>query len=261
MMSEDPDESLGYYPQRPIFRRGNAIHRPAHYWTPAVHDLLNYLKSVDFPYSPRVLGFDSEGREMLAFLPGESGSAGWHKIISDEGLEKYARLLRRYHDVVKNYRPGEDSQWAHGTGGVAAGELVCHGDFGPWNIVWQGSEPVGILDWDIATPALPERDILYALEYSAPFRDEETTLKWHHFPELPDRKRRIEVFCQAYGVPVPENVTRRVAALQRQVAQTMVAMAARGVQPQKDWVANGALEDTEKQARWTESHQRLFEPA
>lgn len=258
-MPEETDEQLGHYEQRPIFRRGEVLYRPAHYWTSAVHGLLNYLESVDFPYSPRVLGIDNEGHELLTFLPGESGVAGWHKIISDDGLAKYARLLRSYHDAVKDYKPEHSAQWAYVTGGVGAGELICHGDFGPWNIVWQADEPVGILDWDMAIPALPEYDILYALEYSAPFRDDETTLKWHHFPELPDRRHRIEVFCDAYGIAVPENVTERVAALQRRIAQGMATIAARGVQPQKDWVANGAMEESEKQARWTESHTRLFE--
>jgi len=168
-------------------------------------------------------------------------------------------LLRCYHDIARGYKPPEQSEWACATGSTLGHEIICHGDYGPWNIVWQGDEPVGILDWDIATPAPPERDILYALEYAAPFRDDETTLKWHHFPEVPDRKRRIEIFCNAYGIAVPENVTYHVAALQRQVGQAMAAIAARGVQPQKDWVENGAMEDVEKQARWTESHPHLFE--
>ncbi|MFJ9104066.1 phosphotransferase [Streptomyces sp. NPDC102405] len=31
---------------------------------------------------------------------------------------------------------------------MAAGppEAICHGDFGPWNVVWKGHRPVGIID-------------------------------------------------------------------------------------------------------------------
>ena len=253
------ETNLGSTPHRQILKRGNTIHRPVSWWTPAVHDLLHYLESVDFPHSPRVLGFDEGGREVLTFLPGESGKDGWKKITTNEGLRKYAQLLRRYHDAVAGYRPAASAEWAYATGGVNPGELLCHGDFGPWNLVWQGEEPVGILDWDLVTPAAPLHDILYCLEYAAPFRDDETTLSWHHFSQVPDRKQRIEVFTSAYGIPAILDVTAQVARLQRTVAQFMVHLADRGMQPQKDWVANGALADAECQAQWTEAHTSLFE--
>ena len=31
---------------------------------------------------------------------------------------------------------------------------VCHGDFGPWNVVWNGPAPVGILDGLTSTAGL-----------------------------------------------------------------------------------------------------------
>lgn len=38
--------------------------------------------------------------------------------------------------------------WADGSTRTGdAHTLVCHGDYGPWNLVWQGIKPVGILDW------------------------------------------------------------------------------------------------------------------
>ena len=43
-------------------------------------------------------------------------------------------------------------------GGVKDGEIVCHGDFGVWNIVWQNEEAVDIVDWDMAFPAKPRYD-------------------------------------------------------------------------------------------------------
>ena len=88
------DEDLSEYDNRAIVRIGGAVHRPAHWWTPAVHELLNYLETVAFPYSPRVLGFDAEGREVLSYIEGESGGDSWTKIITDDGLVKFARLLR-----------------------------------------------------------------------------------------------------------------------------------------------------------------------
>lgn len=60
-----------------------------------MHDLLKYLESIEFKYSPRVLGFDDQGREILTFMPGESGGKGWYKIHSDKGSARsYADLVQ-----------------------------------------------------------------------------------------------------------------------------------------------------------------------
>ncbi len=248
----------------PIVRIGDTVHRPTSWWTPAVHDLLKHLEKVGFNYSPKVLGFDDEGREVLTYIDGETGSKDkwkpiWQKITSEDGLRKLAKLLRAYHDAVADYKPPDGSEWATATGSLQTGEIICHGDFGVWNIIWQGSDPVGIVDWDMATPAKPEYDILYALEYVAPFRDDENTLKWHHFDTLPDRKDRIAIFLDAYGTPPITNITSKVARTQREVNGHMKYLAERGLQPQADWVANGSIKLGELRAKWTERNKELFE--
>lgn len=251
---------FGDNPHRKIERIGNEVHRPTHYWTPAVHDLLNYLQSVGFKYSPKVLGFDDGGREVLSYMPGESGKAGWFKIHSDKGLGNFAKLLREYHDAIASYKPPNDSIWAYAEGGLQAGQIMCHGDFGPWNITWEGDTPVGIIDWDLVFPTEPKYDVLYALEYAAPFRDDKITLQWHHFNEVPDRKHRIDVFLEAYGTSRENigDVVSGVAEIQRSVGQHEKLLAERGIQPQVDWVANGDLKVIEKRAQWTEDNRDLF---
>ena len=245
--------------KHPIIRMGNTVHRPVKWWTPAVHGLLKYLEGVGFKYSPRVLGFDEQGREILNFIDGDSGKAGWEKIVTDDGLRKYTRLLREYHDAVSAYRPSCDSVWAYSKGGVKEGEIICHGDFGVWNIVWRNDKPVGIVDWDFVVPAKPKYDILYALEYSTPFRDDETCLKWHHFPEIPDRKHRIQVFAKAYGVTDLGNVVDEVSELMIKVGKYEEGLAKQGLQPQVDWVANGDLIEIEKKIKWIKENRNLFE--
>ena len=243
---------------RPIVRIDDTIHRPTHWWTPSVHDLLNYLERVGFPYSPRVLGFDDEGREVLTYIEGESGKEGWYKIHSDEGLANFAKLLKSYHEAIADYKPPTHAEWAYSPNELKPGEIMCHGDFGPWNIAWDGETPVGILDWDFVLPAKPEYDILYALQYSAPFRDDETTVKWHHFTEVPDRKRRIQIFLDAYGTSL-SNVVDGVVKVQRQSIVHVKHLADRGLQPQMDWVKDGTLDNIEKQAQWSEDNRLLFE--
>lgn len=252
------DQALSGNDKRPIIKIGDKVHRPTEFWQPAVHDLLNFLRSVGFKYSPKVLGIDDQSREVLSYFEGESGKEGWKQITSDEGLIKYAKFLRTYHDAVKDYKPSHSLQWANGAKGLKPGQVICHGDFGPWNIVWSEGEPIGLLDWDLAHPNTPEYDILYALEYSAPFRDDKATLEWHHFKAVPDRKRRVKIFLEAYGTPPIEDVAAKVAAMQREVNQFAKNLAKKGVQPQADWLANGELDRAEDQSRWTEANSHLF---
>lgn len=211
-------EPLSTNATHPIIRVGTTVHRPAGWWTPAVHDLLKHLENVGFNYAPKFLGFDDEGREVLSYIKGETGSKGnwkpiWQKITNEEGLRKFAKLLRAYHDAVADYTPHAGSEWASSTKTLQPGEIICHGDFGVWNIIWQDDNPVGIVDWDMAYPAKPEYDILYALEYAAPFRDDDNTLEWHHFDKLPDRKDRIAIFLDAYGTGPINNVADKVASM------------------------------------------------
>jgi hypothetical protein len=255
------EEVLAGNATHPILRIGDTVHRPVSWWTPAVHELLKYLESVEFKYSPRVLGFDEQGREILTYMKGESGKEGWFKIHSDKGLQNYAKLLREYHEAVADYKPSDDSIWAYAEGGLKPGEIICHGDFGPWNLTWDGDKPVGIIDWDLVFPAKPSYDVLYALEWSAPFKNDNLAREWHHFPDIPDRKRRIDVFLDAYGANRQKigDIVSGVATMKRTVASHEKLLAERGMQPQVDWVANGDLEDIEQQALWIEANRYIFE--
>ncbi|MFZ1522915.1 MAG: aminoglycoside phosphotransferase family protein [Candidatus Saccharimonadales bacterium] len=244
---------------RKIIQNDDAVHRPTHYWAPAVHGLLEYLNSVDFKSVPQVLGVDEQGREILSYIEGESGPAGWSKITTDEGLAKFAKYLRKYHDAVRNYKPPAGSKWAYGHDRLEPGEIICHGDFGPWNIVWDGNDPVGIIDWDMARPAKPEFDILYALEFATPFRNDKAAIEWHHFTEVPDRKHRIAVFLKAYGTDSIPNITKRVANVVRKVNAGARTIASQGIEPQATWLKDGTLDGFENLAKWIENNKQLFE--
>jgi hypothetical protein len=191
---------------------------------------------VGFP-APRPAGVEGD-RELLTWIDGESGPDGWAKIVPERGLRRWAAFLRRYHDAVAAYRPPADSTWSSGPGGCAPGEIICHGDFGPWNGVWRGEHVIGLIDFDHARPAPPVFDIAYALEYAAPFRDDAECVRWLHYPHPPDRRRRIEIFCDAYGISVPDDIVDRVAWQQRLVMRNCEALARRGVEPQATWVRN-----------------------
>ncbi len=105
----------------------------------------------------------------------------------------------------------------------------------------------------LGSPAPASFDLAYALEYVAPFRDDESCLRWLRYPTVPDRAQRIELFCQAYGVPVPNDVVGLVAQQQRAVIETCKDLARLGIEPQATLVNDGYLDVLWSRVRWTES--------
>ncbi len=251
----DPDEP------REVFRRGDVVHRTSQPWTPAVADLLTHLETVGYSASSRHRGYDDAGREMLTFLPGEDGPISWGYLHSDDGLASVARLLRSYHDAIRDYQPPEDAVWAHSVGAPAAGQLMCHGDFAPWNLIWREERAVGIFDWDFVHPAEPMFDVYYAMDWTVPFRNDQTCREFHHFKDVPDRAHRVSVFLEAYGIDgVPPDVAAGVVDVRRRVQATTASLAARGIQPQAQWVADGLLDSREEVTTWIEGNPGLFQP-
>jgi hypothetical protein len=253
------DEVLQDEPHRRVVRVGDTVRRPLHPWSTTIHSLLRHLEDIGFPYSPRFLGIDDEGREILGFIDGESGPAGWAKVVDETGLVAMARLLHDYHEAVRGYRPSPEAVWAAHDGQAEMDELICHGDFGPWNLVWRGTRPVGILDWDYARPARPIHDVAYALEYVAPFRDDADCLRWLRHPSPPDRRRRLELFADAYGLRSTDGLVDEVLRQQEEVHERTHRLASEGCQPQLAWRESGILDETAARIRWSRSHRHLFD--
>jgi len=233
--------------------------RPAYPWTPTIQALLRYLTANGFDAVPRPIGI-ADGVETLSFIPGESGPAGWAKIVPDGGLRTFARFLRRYHEATVGFEPPSlRAPWAFRSGGAGPREVICHGDFGPWNVVWHGAEPVGLLDFDFAGPGDPMSDVAYALEYVTPFRDDEESVKWQAYPEPPDRRRRIEIFAEAYGMAGTDGLVDAVIERQRLDIHRVRTLAARGYEPQRTWVREGVLDELANRVRWSQDNRSLFE--
>lgn len=244
---------------RRVVRVDDTVRRPLHPWSATIHELLRHLESVGFPYSPRVHGIDEDGREILTFIAGDSGPAGWARVVDDAGLVAMAHLLREYHEAVPGFRPSSQAPWAGRVGAPQDGEVVCHGDFGPWNLVWRGTRPVGILDWDYAWPNRTVHDIAYALEYVVPFRDDHECMRWLRYPAPPDRRRRLERFAEAYGLTSADGLVDEVIEQQQVVLNRARQLAADGRQPQLSWQADGTLDKRKKWIDWGRRHRHLFE--
>jgi len=200
-----------------IVRVGDTVRRPQTERSAFVRELLRLLEGVGFEAAPRYLGIDDDGRDVLSFVEGDVPSDVSGIAWLDPQLRASAELLRTFHDATE------------GSALAGAEEVVCHGDFGPWNLVWRSGLPVAIIDFDDARPGTRREDVGYAL--------------WKHLGlgalRLDGSRQgaRLEVFLDAYGETIRDPVGAIVEAqewLQRKLAAGLDAVAK--IEHEKAWV-------------------------
>jgi hypothetical protein len=139
---------------------GDTVRRSTGPWTSAVHALLRHLERAGFDGAPRVLGVDSQGREVLTFIPGHVPRAARPDVATDRALVEVGLLLRRYHDAVSGFSLPPGIGWYGGADpDPGASSVVCHNDLAPRNTVFRGGSPVAFLDFDLASPDRPAWDV------------------------------------------------------------------------------------------------------
>lgn len=160
-----------------VVRVGDTVRRPAGPHSAFVHAFLAALEQAGFAGAPRTLGVDAEGRDVLAFIPGDvPAELG---AFPDAATSAAARLLRVLHDVTVR------------TSLRGAAEVVCHGDPGPCNAVFRGGLPVAFIDFDAAHPGARRDDVGYAAWLWLDLGNADLD------PGL--QGRRLAAFVQAYG--------------------------------------------------------------
>jgi Phosphotransferase enzyme family len=181
-------------------RVGETVRRPAGPWTPAVHALLLYLGRNDFPGSPRPLGIDGQGREILTFLEGETvgSSLPWPAWTHAEGtLAQVARWLRCYHEVAADFIPPDGAVWRMG-GRWRPGLIIGHNDAAPYNSVWRAGRLAGFIDWDMAGPVTRAWDLAFAAFSWVPLHARHVVAR-EGFTDLGSRPARLRLFLAEYG--------------------------------------------------------------
>ncbi len=53
------------------------------------------------------------------------GPQGWTKVVDDAGLARFARLLRDYHDAVKDFTPPNEVSWFTSEARLGDHEVIC----------------------------------------------------------------------------------------------------------------------------------------
>ena len=126
------------------------------------------------------------------------------------------------------------------------GQIITHGDLGPWNTVYRDGLPVAFIDFDSAGPADPLVDLAaaaWAFVPLAPARQ----LRESGFDPLPDMPGRFGLFVDSYGL---DDRAAILPALQRSELTK-----AESVQQWQLTAAEAAdaLEETVRRLRWLDS--------
>lgn len=187
-----------------VVRVGNTVRRHPGRAGHAVHALLRHLESLHFHDSPKLLGIDEQGREILSFIEGEAGQ--WPAIWASEiALTSSARLLRRYHDATIDL-VGSNEAWVYEYPDHARHEVICHNDFGAYNIVFKGMQAVGIIDFDLAGPGPRLKDVAYAAYWMTPLSLNNKDMLPFAEADLQSGSRRLKMFCACYEITADENL-------------------------------------------------------
>jgi hypothetical protein len=179
-----------------VVRVGDTVRRPLRASSAATHALLEYLERVGFTGAPALLGVDSDGREVLSYVPGETVTAPYPAwSMTDEALDSVARLLREYHQAVAGFDfPGHD--WAEPVPPEYVEDLVSHNDPNLDNVVFRDGVAVALIDFDLAGPGSALWDVATAVRLWAPLRPD---------ADIADVRRgrtltRLRRFADAYGL-------------------------------------------------------------
>ncbi len=167
-------------------RVGDTVRRTSGAWTPTIHRLLEHLHARGVTWVPRPLGYDDHGREVVDYLPGVVPNYPLPEWIwEDAVLVAAVTRMAEFHDVTGDFHTAGTS-WqlpSH-----EPQEVVCHNDFATYNLVFEGPEVVGVIDWDFASPGPRLWDLSYlayrivplsATDRADGFTDEERRERLH----------------------------------------------------------------------------------
>jgi Phosphotransferase enzyme family len=182
---------------REVVRVDGAVHRRSSGENAFSVRVLSHLEAVGYPYAPRHLGIDEQGRDVLTFIPGETTDHPRQRAAGAYALG--GKMLRALHDATSGHALGQGR------------ECVIHGDPGPFNTIFQRGLPVAFIDWDSCRPG----DRLDDLGYMA--------WTWciqsqGHVP-IEDQARHLRELRDGYGDIEPESLIRAIVRRQTELAE------------------------------------------
>lgn len=247
------EEVLGLGSASRVWRVGDTIRRSRWRSSDTTAALLRHLEHKGFRYSPRHLGIDGLGRDVLSLLPGAPVGA----LRGGDQLVQVASLLRELHDATADFTAPAGAVWqvAPVPAGLGGGRII-HRDVAAWNLLETGRVITGLVDWDLAGPGRLIEDFAYVAWHFTPLHPEPMA-DGSGGPAIADRPRRLRLLADAYGLSAAERQTvlSEVAGLEvRQAARIADGALAGHEVPARLWRAGRFTENTGRSLSWLAEH-------
>jgi len=248
-----------------VIKVGQTVRRSSHSWSAVVLDLLEHLERQGFAGAPRALGFDEQGREVLAYIEGHVGLG--NRFIPDKGgrfdlrlpdfvwrdqvLVHLGALIRAYHDAAATF-PWAGRHWMFEPRQPV--ETICHNEIFPWNTVFRHGVPVAFIDWDTAAPGPRSWDLGLAAWRWVPFSRDEKCRAIGVPTGVADKARRLRLLLDAYGIEPDIGIVQAGIERMRSFLDHLLRLAAAG----SDWEAvlarRGVLDELSLEIDWAQEH-------
>ncbi|MFI6901716.1 phosphotransferase [Nonomuraea sp. NPDC050394] len=184
---------------------------------------MRHLEGKGFEGAPRVLGIDSEGREVLTYLEGETMGVRrvWPEWTrTEDTLRQVAWWLRDYHEAVADFVPPPDAEWRTGVR-WSPGMIIAHNDASSFNAAWSAGRLVGFFDWDFAGPTTVQSDLAWTALGWVPLHARRVAAS-EGFTDFAARPHRLRMFLESYGWageagPIVEEIRARMSARAREI--------------------------------------------
>lgn len=195
-----------------IYREGKVVYRPLQSWSPTVHLILKHLEQENVTESPKFIGVNKD-QEILSFVVGNTYNYPLvGAITTNEALISAGKLLRKLHDSTASLLEQLDvnaHQWMLEP--REPFEVICHGDFTPYNVALSENTVIGVFDFDTAHPAPRIWDLAYSVYCWSPFKTDSND----KLGTISEQAARAKLFCDSYGATESERESLVDAMVQR----------------------------------------------
>ncbi|WP_295891690.1 aminoglycoside phosphotransferase family protein [uncultured Vibrio sp.] len=186
-----------------IFRDRDRVIRPRNIWTPSVHQLLEHYTATGITETPVALKLAID-TETLSYVEGNTFNYPLSGAITSlKAITSAAELLRKLHDASASFVKNNDIEkmdWMLVTREPV--EVICHGDYTPYNVALNGEKVTGVFDFDTAHPASRVWDVAFSIYCWAPFK----TNPIDKLGTLNEQLVRAKLFCDCYGLSIAGRV-------------------------------------------------------
>jgi aminoglycoside phosphotransferase (APT) family kinase protein len=132
-----------------VVKKDNYVLRPCCPNSPFVHNVLKWLELKECSISPRFIGLDNTGREIITYLEGTvPNNLGF---FNNNQLVEAGKIIKKLHTILSDFP------------NCLSGQTVCHNDLSPCNFIFKNELPYAVFDWDAAEINDPLNDVAYAV--------------------------------------------------------------------------------------------------